>query len=58
MFRLGMKIRSGEYIIDQPQWDQYSADLKDLVKNLLCVNPQARLTSDQALAHPWILCLT
>lgn len=27
---------------------------KDLIKSLLIVDPSARLTADQILAHPWI----
>jgi len=51
---LAQKIRNGEYSLDQPQWNDYSPHLKELVKALLCVNPKDRISSTATLSHPWI----
>jgi hypothetical protein len=48
------KIKSGAYDADDPIWDNVSDGAKDLVEKLLTVDAGARLTADQALAHPWV----
>jgi len=52
---LFQKIMAGDYSFPRPYWDNISADAKDLVKKLLTVNPDKRITADQALLHPWIV---
>jgi len=51
-------IRSGETPLDVQEqiWDvcSISPDARDLVANLLQVDPARRLTAEQALCHPWI----
>ena len=38
-----------------PRWaSNLSASAKDLLHNLLDVNPKTRYTAEQALAHPWV----
>jgi len=51
---LEQKIKNGTYLLDQLQWSSYSSNLKDLIKNLLCSDPNIRYTAKQALTHPWI----
>ena len=34
-------------------WDDVSTDAKDLIRKLLDKNPVTRLSSEQALGHPW-----
>lgn len=36
------------------QWDQISDSAKDLVKRMLVVDPNNRITVEEALDHPWI----
>jgi serine/threonine protein kinase len=48
------KFKRGEFDFPSPWWDDVSAEAKDLVNNLLVVNPADRFTIDQCLAHPWI----
>lgn len=36
------------------QWDFISTSAKDLVKKMLDVDPDKRITIDDALNHPWI----
>ncbi|RKO83372.1 kinase-like domain-containing protein, partial [Blyttiomyces helicus] len=39
---------------DECGWDGISWEVKDLISKLLTVDPQKRLTIDEAFAHPWI----
>lgn len=48
------KIRAGKYNMNDPVWDAVSKDAKDLLANLLNVNPAERLTVDQVLRHKWM----
>ncbi|XP_053563426.1 phosphorylase b kinase gamma catalytic chain, skeletal muscle/heart isoform isoform X1 [Bombina bombina] len=50
MLRMIMK---GEYEFGSPEWDDRSDTVKDLIARLLVVNPERRLTADEALAHPF-----
>ncbi len=47
------KVAKGEYEMDPAVWDPVCDDAKDLVRNLLQVNPEERLTAADALKHPW-----
>ena len=33
---------------------EFSNDFKDLITGLLQLNPEARLTHDEIIAHPWV----
>mmetsp|Transcript_68674 Transcript_68674/g.217208 ORF Transcript_68674/g.217208 Transcript_68674/m.217208 type:complete len:398 (+) Transcript_68674:259-1452(+) len=48
------KIRRGDYSFDDPVWDTISESAKDLVRSLLVVDPNKRLSASQTLAHKWI----
>mmetsp|Transcript_4356 Transcript_4356/g.15087 ORF Transcript_4356/g.15087 Transcript_4356/m.15087 type:complete len:337 (-) Transcript_4356:68-1078(-) len=47
-------IRNGDYRLDDPVWDEISAEAKDLLALLLCLNPDKRLSATETLAHPWL----
>eukprot|EP01136_Pigoraptor_vietnamica_P030704 Opistho-1_new@90312 len=47
-------IRRGNFDFVRPYWDNISAEAKDLVRRLLCVDPSKRLTATEALEHPWL----
>ena len=49
------KIKHGKYDFPSPVWDQISAEAKDIIKNLLIVDPSKRWNCEQLLRHPWIL---
>lgn len=51
--RLFKRIKRGEYKMASPYWDDISENAKDLVKQMLVVNPTARVTAAEALKHPW-----
>ncbi len=48
------RIKVGDYTFDQDDWFQISAEAKNLIKGLLCTNPDRRLTAGQALRSTWI----
>jgi len=48
------KVLAGDYTFFQPYWAAISEEAKDLIRNLLLVDPQLRFTIDQALEHPWL----
>jgi calcium/calmodulin-dependent protein kinase I len=47
------KIVSGKFEFDDDDWCDVSAEAKDLVKRLLVLDPDERLTSTEALKHKW-----
>mmetsp|Transcript_7682 Transcript_7682/g.11629 ORF Transcript_7682/g.11629 Transcript_7682/m.11629 type:complete len:354 (+) Transcript_7682:922-1983(+) len=48
------KICDGEYDFPSPYWDQISDAAKDLINRFLTIDPQKRITTQQALEHEWI----
>uniref|UniRef100_A0A6Q2ZJY9 phosphorylase kinase n=1 Tax=Esox lucius TaxID=8010 RepID=A0A6Q2ZJY9_ESOLU len=44
-------IMEGRYHFSSPEWDDRSDTVKDLITRLLVVDPEVRLTAEQALAH-------
>nr|XP_044987108.1 phosphorylase b kinase gamma catalytic chain, liver/testis isoform isoform X2 [Jaculus jaculus] len=46
-------IMEGQYQFSSPEWDDRSNTVKDLITRLLQVNPEERLTAQQALQHPF-----
>lgn len=46
-------IMEGRYHFHSPEWDDISAQAKDLISKLLVVHPKKRLTAEQALEHAW-----
>ncbi|XP_051549627.1 calcium/calmodulin-dependent protein kinase type 1D-like [Myxocyprinus asiaticus] len=53
--RLFSKIMKAEYAFHSPYWDDISESAKDFVKHMLEKSPSKRFTTEQALAHPWII---
>jgi serine/threonine protein kinase len=51
---LFQQIKKGDYSFPSPYWDDISDGAKDLVKKILQINPQTRLTIQQCLDHPWM----
>ena len=48
------KVAKGQFTFLSPWWDDISQSAKDLISHLLCVDPEARYTIREFLAHPWI----
>jgi len=49
------KVARGYYTFLSPWWDDISASSKDLITNLLTVDPDKRYTIEEFLSHPWCL---
>ncbi|KAI9324423.1 kinase-like domain-containing protein [Zopfochytrium polystomum] len=47
------QIKGGLYNFPSPYWDEVSAEAIDLVKKLMTVDPDTRLTAEEAINHPW-----
>jgi len=52
--QLWQNICSGVFDFDDPAWDHISEDAKDLIRNLIVVDPEKRFNTDQLLEHRWI----
>lgn len=48
-----ISILLGKFCFDSPVWSSISEEAKDLIKQLICVNPKKRLTAKEAMNHPW-----
>lgn len=52
--RLFAKIKKGVYSFHDEYWSDISPEAKDLIAKMLTVDPNKRLTADQALEHPYL----
>ncbi|XP_033225010.1 calcium/calmodulin-dependent protein kinase type II alpha chain isoform X11 [Belonocnema kinseyi] len=52
--RLYAQIKSGSYDYPTPEWDTVTPEAKNLINQMLTVNPSKRITASEALKHPWI----
>ena len=48
------QIKSGNFIFPPALFDHISEEAQDLIKNLLVLEPEERLSSEQILSHPWL----
>jgi serine/threonine protein kinase len=48
------RIKTGDYNFDPKEWADVSDEAKDLIRGLMCTNPDQRLTAEQALRSKWI----
>jgi len=48
------KIKAGDIEFPSPEWDQVSDSAKDLILNLLKVNPNERYDASKIMEHPWV----
>ncbi|XP_016352919.1 calcium/calmodulin-dependent protein kinase type II delta chain-like isoform X5 [Sinocyclocheilus anshuiensis] len=52
--KLYQQIKAGAYDFPSPEWDTVTAEAKNLINQMLTINPAKRITADQALKHPWV----
>lgn len=52
--RLYAQIKAGTYDYPSPEWDTVTPEAKNLINQMLTVNPFKRITAVEALKHPWI----
>jgi len=48
------KVRLGNFSFNAADWKNVSEDAKNLIRNLLKMNPRDRYTAEQALNHIWV----
>ncbi|XP_044139393.1 calcium/calmodulin-dependent protein kinase type IV-like isoform X1 [Bufo gargarizans] len=48
------RILTRDFKFLSPWWDEISLNAKDLVQKLIVLDPRKRLTTSQALQHPWV----
>lgn len=48
------RIMKGDFDFPTNEWKGVSDSAKDLVRKLLCVDPQLRISIDQLFLHPWM----
>eukprot|EP00191_Tetraselmis_sp_GSL018_P015273 CAMPEP_0177589292 /NCGR_PEP_ID=MMETSP0419_2-20121207/6719_1 /TAXON_ID=582737 /ORGANISM="Tetraselmis sp., Strain GSL018" /LENGTH=250 /DNA_ID=CAMNT_0019079623 /DNA_START=700 /DNA_END=1453 /DNA_ORIENTATION=- len=53
--QLFKKILNGEFTFRDPVWELISQEAKDLITKLLTVDPERRLSADEALKHQWCI---
>ncbi|XP_063984783.1 calcium/calmodulin-dependent protein kinase type II alpha chain isoform X19 [Diachasmimorpha longicaudata] len=52
--RLYSQIKAGAYDYPSPEWDTVTPEARNLINQMLTVNPTRRITASEALRHPWI----
>lgn len=52
--KLFKKIKKADFEFHPEYWGSVSEEAKDLIKRLLTLNPEKRLTAEGALAHSWV----
>lgn len=52
----GMKtrIRTGQYDFPSPEWTNVTTEAKELIRGMLCVDPNKRLTIEEVMKNTWI----
>lgn len=48
------KIRNAKYEFHPDYWGNVSHEAKDLIRGLLTLDPNKRLTAEKAMYHPWL----
>ncbi|XP_013862556.1 calcium/calmodulin-dependent protein kinase type II subunit gamma isoform X9 [Austrofundulus limnaeus] len=52
--KLYQQIKAGAYDFPSPEWDTVTPEAKNLINQMLTINPAKRITAEQALKHPWV----
>ena len=52
--RMRKRIMTGEFTFPESEWKGISANAKDLIQKLLCVDASKRITVGDLLSHPWL----
>ncbi|KAF7458403.1 calcium-dependent protein kinase CDPK5 [Cryptosporidium felis] len=48
------KVKIGQYSLEHNSWKYVSDSAKDLIRRLLMIDPNKRISAQDALNHPWI----
>ncbi|XP_072913810.1 calcium/calmodulin-dependent protein kinase type II subunit gamma isoform X40 [Hemitrygon akajei] len=52
--KLYQQIKAGAYDFPSPEWDTVTPEAKNLINQMLTINPAKRITATEALKHPWV----
>ncbi|XP_059802740.1 calcium/calmodulin-dependent protein kinase type II subunit gamma isoform X2 [Hypanus sabinus] len=52
--KLYQQIKAGAYDFPSPEWDTVTPEAKNLINQMLTINPAKRITAAEALKHPWV----
>ncbi|XP_041440924.1 calcium/calmodulin dependent protein kinase (CaM kinase) II beta L homeolog isoform X11 [Xenopus laevis] len=52
--KLYQQIKAGAYDFPSPEWDTVTPEAKNLINQMLTINPTKRITAHEALKHPWV----
>ncbi|XP_076007067.1 calcium/calmodulin-dependent protein kinase (CaM kinase) II beta 1 isoform X2 [Genypterus blacodes] len=52
--KLYQQIKAGAYDFPSPEWDTVTPEAKNLINQMLTINPTKRITAQEALKHPWV----
>ncbi|XP_069773982.1 calcium/calmodulin-dependent protein kinase type II subunit beta isoform X34 [Narcine bancroftii] len=52
--KLYQQIKAGAYDFPSPEWDTVTPEAKNLINQMLTINPAKRITAIEALKHPWV----
>ncbi|KAK7164232.1 hypothetical protein R3I94_002830 [Phoxinus phoxinus] len=52
--KLYQQIKAGAYDFPSPEWDTVTPEAKNLINQMLTINPGKRITAQEALKHPWV----
>ena len=46
--------QGGVFAFPSPEWDSVTSEAKNLIRQMLTVDPEKRISPEMALKHPWI----
>ncbi|XP_073478246.1 calcium/calmodulin-dependent protein kinase type II subunit beta isoform X20 [Aquarana catesbeiana] len=52
--KLYQQIKAGAYDFPSPEWDTVTPEAKNLINQMLTINPGKRISAHEALKHPWV----
>uniref|UniRef100_A0AAA9TZ55 calcium/calmodulin-dependent protein kinase n=1 Tax=Bos taurus TaxID=9913 RepID=A0AAA9TZ55_BOVIN len=52
--KLYQQIKAGAYDFPSPEWDTVTPEAKNLINQMLTINPAKRIMAHEALKHPWV----
>uniref|UniRef100_A0A672M2Q9 calcium/calmodulin-dependent protein kinase n=1 Tax=Sinocyclocheilus grahami TaxID=75366 RepID=A0A672M2Q9_SINGR len=52
--KLYQQIKAGAYDFPSPEWDTVTPEAKNLINQMLTINPAKRIMAQEALKHPWV----
>jgi len=48
-----LRVKIGKFEFDGEEWDNISADSKDIISKCLILDASKRISAEEMLSHPW-----